>query len=324
MPEDGAVAEVSEEDIKADKKAAQEAAREAKKAVKEAKKAAKEAAKAAAEADEQNTIGSKIAVALVTVLIIVIWLAILALLIHADVGGVGTMLRPVLRNVPVLNRILPVELDENGEPIVREADTEEDPYHYASMEEAVDYIKELERSLAEAQEKGSDNDAYVAELEAEVAKLRIYEQQQIEFEAEKQKFYEEVVFSDNAPGADAYVEYYKSIDPVNAEALYKQAVRQQEADQELKDYVAKYSNMKAKNAAAIFDTMTSDFQLVAKILRNMDNQAASDILAAMSTENAAILTEILNPPAAQPAATTAAVPEAAPATAAAPETAAAQ
>jgi flagellar motility protein MotE (MotC chaperone) len=53
--------------------------------------------------------------------------------------------------------------------------------------------------------------------------------------------------------------------------------------------------MKAKNAAAIFDTMTDDLQLVADILENMDAQSRADILAAMSTDTAAKLTAILEP-----------------------------
>ena len=43
----------------------------------------------------------------IALIIIVIWLAIFALLIKMDVGGVGTMLRPFLKNVPVINMILP-------------------------------------------------------------------------------------------------------------------------------------------------------------------------------------------------------------------------
>ena len=275
---------------KEDKKAAKKAAKEAKKAAKKAKKAGKDGE--VFEEEEGTGVGTKIAMVLVTILIVAIWLAILALLIRADVGGFGSnVMRPLIKNVPYLNKILPPERDEEGN-VLSEEDLQ---YRYASMDEAVAYIKELELELQTAQEGNQAEDARVAELEAEVAKLRVYEEQQAEFEAEKQKFYEEVVFSDNAPDIKEYISYYESIDPANAEALYQEAVRQQAISQEMQDYVAKYSNMKAKNAAAIFDTMENDLALVAEILSHMDNQSASDIIAAMSTENAARVTEILYP-----------------------------
>ncbi len=48
------------------------------------------------------------------------------------------------------------------------------------------------------------------------------------FEEEKAKFYKEVVFSDQAPDINEYKKYYESIDPQNAENLYKQVVEQRE------------------------------------------------------------------------------------------------
>ena len=173
--------------------------------------------------------------------------------------------------------------------------TEDAQYKYASMDDAVNYIKELELELQQAQQGNTDNDAYVAELEAEVAKLKVYEQNQADFEAQKQKFYEEVVFSDQAPDINEYKQYYESIDPTNAEILYKAVVGQQAADQEVKDYAATYAAMKPAAAAGIFDSMTDDLELVAKILGAMDSQAAADILGKMNSATAAKVTEIMNP-----------------------------
>ena len=43
----------------------------------------------------------------IVLLIIIIWMAIFALLINLDVGGIGTTLRPMLKDVPLVNKILP-------------------------------------------------------------------------------------------------------------------------------------------------------------------------------------------------------------------------
>jgi flagellar motility protein MotE (MotC chaperone) len=72
-------------------------------------------------------------------------------------------------------------------------------------------------------------------------------------------------------------------------------VEQTTYNEEMDDYVRTFSSMKAKNAAAIFDTMTDDLQLVADILDNMDAQSRADILAAMDKDVAAKLTKILEP-----------------------------
>ncbi|RGI44872.1 hypothetical protein DXB43_05795 [Roseburia sp. OM04-10BH] len=266
-----------------------------KKAAKKAEKARKKAEKKTAknmETDLENTEeeeggSSKLAVALVTLVIIIVWLAILALLIKWDVGGFGsTVMRPLLKDIPYVNRILPDSEDDLS--------TEED-YPYKNMDEAVAYIKELEQELAQAQQGSSENSAYIADLEAQSQKLKEYEANEAAFEEEKEKFYNEVVFSDQAPDIEQYKEYYESIDPDNAELLYKQVVEQQQTDSKISDYVKGYSQMKPKEAAAIFDTMTDNLNLVAQILENMDAQSRADILGKMNSDTAAKVTEIMNP-----------------------------
>lgn len=266
-----------------DKKAAKKAEKAKKK--EEKKNRNKNGGEQAEELETEES--SKAAVFFVTLVIIVVWLAILVLLIKWDVGGFGsTVMRPILKDVPYLNRILP----EGDEEL-----STEDEYPYHNMDEAIAYIKELEQELAAAQQGNSDNDAYVADLEAQAERLREYEAEEAEFEALREKFYNEVVFSDNAPDIDEYRQYYEGIAPENAEQLYKQVIEQQQTDAAIEDYVKAYSNMPAKDAAAIFDTMTDNLDLVAKILENMSAQARGDILAAMSEETAAKVTQIMEP-----------------------------
>ena len=270
-------------DTKAERKAEKKAERQRKK---EERKLAKQQE---LNDDTEESGGSKAALVFVTLIIIVIWLAILALLIKMDVGGFGsTVLAPVLKDVPYINRILP-DTDDG------ELGTEDTEYPYQTLDEAVAYIKELELELQAAQEGSSENSAYVAQLESEVAKLQQYEQNAADFENEKAQFYEEVVFNDKAPDISEYQKYYESIDPANAEELYKEVVEQEQTDQALDDYVSTYSQMKPKEAAAIFDTMTDNLELVAKILNKMDRQSAANILGKMDSQTAAKVTELMEP-----------------------------
>lgn len=275
-----------------DKKAAKKAEKARRKEEKRNRKLAKKEAKKNGTADEfeEESGGGKAAVVFVTLMIIVIWIAILAVLIHFDVGGFGsTVMQPILKDVPYVNKILPKTEKE-------ETKTKEDSkYPYKTVDEAVAYIKELEKELADAKESNSENDAYVADLEAQAAQWKEYKDNEQKFEEEKAKFYKEVVFSDQAPDINEYKKYYESIDPQNAENLYKQVVEQQEKDDDMSDYVKAYSQMKPKQAAAIFDTMTDNLELVAKILSAMKADARGDILGNMKTDTAAKVTKLMEP-----------------------------
>lgn len=274
------------------KKAAKKAEKARRKEEKRNRKLAKKEAKKNGTADEfeEESGGGKAAVVFVTLMIIVIWIAILAVLIHFDVGGFGsTVMQPILKDVPYVNKILPKTEEE-------ETKTKEDSkYPYKTVDEAVAYIKELEKELADAKESNSENDAYVADLEAQAAQWKEYKDNEQKFEEEKAKFYKEVVFSDQAPDINEYKKYYESIDPQNAENLYKQVVEQQEKDDDMSDYVKAYSQMKPKQAAAIFDTMTDNLELVAKILSAMKADARGDILGNMNTDTAAKVTKLMEP-----------------------------
>ncbi|WP_294237140.1 MotE family protein [Pseudobutyrivibrio sp.] len=272
-----------------DPKAAKKAAKEAKKAAKKAKKEAKKNGEEYEDDDESLGIGGRLIMGVVVLLIILIWFVIFGFLVKMDVGGFGsTVLFPVLKDVPYVNRILP--------GIEEYIPQEEDAYaQYTTVEEAVDRIKELEVEIEELKASGNANSDYIAELEAAAAELAEYKANEASFEETKEKFYEEVVFSDNAPDINEYKTYYESIEPENAEAIYKQVVSQLQKDAEIQDYIKAYSSMKPKNAAAIFDTMTDDFDLVCEILQGMDASTRADILAAMNAENAAIITKMMEP-----------------------------
>lgn len=238
---------------------------------------------------EEETVGGKILVFFVTIIIILIWLAIFAMLIKLDVGGFGSgVLAPVIKDVPYLNKILP-------DSAVEEVSTEDSQYAYTNLDDAINRIKELEIELADAQNSANSDADYIAELEEKAKELDTYKQNEAVFEQEKEKWYEDVVFSDDAPDISNYKEYYESIDAANAEVLYKQVVEQTLTDEQMDDYVKTYSNMKPKEAAAIFDTMTDNLQLVADILSNLDTQSRADILGKMNSDTAAKVTEIMEP-----------------------------
>lgn len=257
---------------------------------KEAKARAKEIASQEAELsdDEETSSGSVFAV---TFVIVLIWIAILCLVVKLDLGGFGSnVLTPILKDVPVLNMILP----GNSEVAVDSGESEE--YGgYTNLREAVDYIKELELELERAQSAQTDSSDEVEQLEAEIERLKTFEDSQVEFQRLKTEFYEEVVYADKGPGIEEYKKYYEEMDPATAEYLYKQVVAQLEESDEITGYAQAYSEMKPKEAAAIFEAMTDNLELAAKILGAMGADSRGKILGAMDPEVAARITKIMDP-----------------------------
>ena len=256
---------------------------------KEAKKRAKEIAAKEAELTEDDDGTGQ--VVLTTLIIVLVWVGIICALVKLDVGGFGSgVLAPILKNVPVLNMILP---DEATGSMDNEADV--DVAGYSSLKEAVAEIEELEEELIDYQEELNAKNERILAMEEEIKRLETFEDMQVEFERIKTEFYNEVVYSEKGPGEEAYQKYYEAMDPTTAEYLYKQVIRQMEESKEIEEYAKTYSEMDADAAAAIFEAMTDDLKLVSRILSVMNAEARGDILAEMDPTIAAKLTKIMDP-----------------------------
>lgn len=255
---------------------------------KEAKRRAKEIAKredALAEEEEGNglvTFGA-------TLLIVLLWLMVVCVIIKMDIGGFGsTVLTPILKDVPVINRILP------GNALTET--TDEEAYGgYNSLKDAVEQIKALELELEKAQLASKSKDEELESLKAEVLRLQEFEKAQVEFQRIQTEFYEEVVYSEKGPGVEAFEEYYESMDPTTAEYIYKQVVIQKEESSDVQEYADTYAQMKPKQAAALLEAMTDNLSLGTRILSLLSSEQRAEIFDAMDPEVAAKYTKMLDP-----------------------------
>ncbi len=255
---------------------------------KEARRRAKEIAKREDELADDDE-GGGFATLLATIMIVMVWLAVIVVIIKLDVGGFGSkVLTPILQDVPVLNRILP------GNSVL-ETNDPESYGGYTSLVDAVDYIKELELELERVQTSVNAKDEEIAELKANVIRLQEFEQKQLEFQRIKNEFLEEVVYAENGPGPEEYRKFYEAADPSTAELIYRQVIIQQEETREIQEWAAAYSQMKPKQAATIFENMTDDLNVVARILKIMGAESRGAIMGVMDPEVAAKLTKILDP-----------------------------
>ncbi|MDD7349045.1 MAG: hypothetical protein PUG66_04250 [Clostridiales bacterium] len=227
--------------------------------------------------EERN--GSKLLTILIVIAIVLIWLGIFGVLIKMDVGNFGSeVLAPVIKDVPVINRILP-KSEEDTQTLA-----------YTNIDEANAKIKQLENELASLKSTNSASEDEVSQLKKEVERLKKFEEQQKSFEQRVKTFDENVVYNDQAPDISEYKKYYEEIDPDNAASIYKDVSKDLIYSDKITKQATMYGKMDPEKAAAVLETMTGDLDLVASILDSMSESKSSAILAEMTPETAAQIT----------------------------------
>lgn len=237
-------------------------------------------------------LGSKLLSAFFVFLIILVWLIIIIALIKFDVGGFGSsVLRPILKDIPVINLILP---EPSEEELLKEAEEAGEENQIATLSQA----KEMIAMLEEENEKLSGNNKtlkeQIADLEKQIERLEVFEAAQNEFQLQKEEFYNEIVYGENAPDADTYIEWYESIDAAHAESIYRQLLLNESADAELKNVAKTYENMKPADAAEVLEKI-GNLDTVAEILEAMKAESRAKIMNEMDPDFAANITKKLMP-----------------------------
>lgn len=228
--------------------------------------------------------GNKLVSILIGILIIVVWLVIFAALIKFDVGGFGSsVMRPIFKDVPVINKILPEAGDD---------EISSDDYPYKNLAEAIDYIKDLERQLDNLKNSQTDSGTQIADLEAEIARLKTFEEAMAEFENQKKEYYDEVVLGDSALPYDNYKRFYEEIEPDYAAELYKQVAEKYLYDEQYKELADAYTSMKPAKAAAAMYEMTGNMEVIVAILKMMESEDRAAILNALSDIDAVYCAKI--------------------------------
>lgn len=236
---------------------------------------------------EKEGAGSKILTFIIIILIVLIWLAILALLIKFDVGGIGSQtFRPILKDVPVLNRILPDVSDEQL--------AYENQYPYKSLPEAVEALKEMEKKVDKLIEENDDYAARQAEMQTEMNSLQHYADEYEEFLKQREEFDREIVYNDKAPDKDAYIEWYETMYPENAAKIYSELQELKKVDEVYEDIAAYFNKIKPADAAAILMEYTSDVDFSVNILKCLKTKTVSNILTEVEKKDSLFAARIVN------------------------------
>lgn len=234
--------------------------------------------------DKVKKEGNKVLTVIIALLIVFIWLALFGILIKLDIGGFGSgVLRPILKDVPIVNKVLPVSTEDEISMNSKSP--------YKSLPDAIAKISELQNTIDKMSKESTASEKEIEDLKAEIKRLKVFENNQTKFEKQKQEFDKNVVFADNAPDIENYKKYYEEIDPTNAEKIYRQVVEQLQYSDAIQEKADIYKSMEPSAAAKILQTMTADTGSVAKILLAMKPKESSAILAEMDNIVAAKLTK---------------------------------
>ena len=225
--------------------------------------------------------GAIVTTVILILLMIIIILGAFALFVKFDVAGFGSkIMRPILKDAPVVKMILPDEIEEpnNTSP-------------YKTLDEAVFDIKKLQLEIDKLKKENADNKSKVEDLTKENAKLKKLEMSQEEIEAKIKAYENEVVFGENALDITQYQKYYEQIDPERAEELYKQVIYKVSAKEKAKELANTYAKMDPGAAAAALEELDDNIALVCDVLLDMTEKNRAAIMDEMSAPFAAKVTK---------------------------------
>jgi len=212
----------------------------------------------------------KLGTFLIIILFLLIWISVLALLIKLDVGGLGTTLRPYMKDVPVVNLMLPKVSDEQIQW--------EENYPYKNMDEAMKELDLLKQQVETLTKENTAQAIEITQLRAENNRLKNFEDDVKAFEERVKRFDQYVVFNDKAPDVTAYKEFYESIEPENAAQLYQYVVELIQYDEGVIKQAELFANMKPGQAAEALQEMTADIEFITKVLLAMKKDNATEIM----------------------------------------------
>ena len=229
------------------------------------------------------------ALRIIIVLIVVLLILIIGAgaMIRFDVFGLGSnVVGPVIKDVPVLNMILP-EMPEEVEGDGIEA------YNFETMEEAVEILKLTEKMLKESGEEAEKLSEQLNQLTAEVERLKVFENNQLQFEEDKADFDALVA---TTPEGIVYKDWFEKMYPENAARIYEQVAGEVAISEEMKGVINIYEDMKADEAATILESLAvTKLDQVTTIIKALSSEQAAKILGAMDASTAGKITTYMSP-----------------------------
>lgn len=231
------------------------------------------------------------------IFMLLIFLGTIAMIIFYDIGGV----QKYFKDVPYIDVLIPDIKDEGA------IEAELNTYSYNKLikyalslynenEENKNRIKELEEEVFKwSSEDGkilkSQYDEILKKYDDslnEILRLKEYEDAYVKLKKEKTELDKLVALNDTTQ----YMKYYKSINADEAAKIYEMVVLQEQINADFQNYVSSLAGMEPEKAGKVVEQLVrTDFDVVLKIFKLMEVDAASDILNNVDSSYTSMITK---------------------------------
>jgi len=226
---------------------------------------------------------------LATTIIFGVW----AYFIKSNKFGLGEKYRNSLKNVPIVNMVLPPNPDpEAAEYMSDDQIVQKYEEFRIKNKEYKKQIEEQKKTISELQ-KYKDNEkamrstnqterSFVEEEKKKIANERK------QLQSDKLKFAIDIKNTDKK----GFTEYFEKMDKDTAAKVYEKVLKENKVSADVANYVKTFELMEPASAASVLESMgVSNLDLVANIIKLMKKQSASEIMANMDPVFAANLSD---------------------------------
>lgn len=216
-------------------------------------------------------------------LAVTIIFGIWAYFIKSNKFGLGEKYRGSLKNIPLVNMVLPPNPDPEAAEYMSDAQLAEKYEEYRKKNK--EYLKKIEeqKTIIGDLQKYKDNEQSMRSGNQNLRSFLEEERKRIDSER-KQLQSDKLKFAVDVKNADkkGFTEYYEKMDKETAKQVYEKVLKENQASKEVKDYIKMFETMEPASAAKVLESMgVSNLDLVANIIKLMKKQTAAEIMANM-------------------------------------------
>jgi flagellar motility protein MotE (MotC chaperone) len=200
--------------------------------------------------------------------------------------------RPYIKDIPVINLMLPVPPEEDPTILSREQLEEAYIKFYKENSELKTSLQTANNSINDLKKYKEDYDKYNNQ---NIADAKKNQEEKLQIDAQKKSI--DTAISELSKlvkenDIEGFKDYYEKFDPATAQKVYAEVLKGGDENTKVADYVKLYESMDTSSAAKILEQMgMSNLDLVVKIMGKMKRQTAAEVIQNMNSDFASLLTE---------------------------------
>ena len=218
------------------------------------------------------------------------------IVVHNNVNGLGERYRSAIQNIPLAKLALPAAPDPLDPKYMTDKELLDQYSEFRKTNEDLRrQLDESEKKQQELQKYKDDYDSLKAENDKREQDIKARQDEQDARQKQLDDMKKQIDALIASGDKEGLKQYFETLDPETAKQVYADVVKQEQADADAKKFAQVYATMDASAAAQIFEKLgNSKIDLVTQTIKAMPKENSSEILAAMTPDFAAKVTQKLN------------------------------